>query len=258
LERPLEGKIAVVTGSSSGIGRAIALEIARQGGRIACVNYSQSEDAACDVADELAEIGQATHVCRLDVSRPASVRQMVDSVVEELGAVDLLVNNAGIEKHASLLDVTEEDWDRVLDVNLKGAFFCLQAVARHLVRQGRGGKIINISSVHEDLAFPEYIPYACSKGGMRMLTRTAALELAPHGITVAGVAPGAIATHINAKTLDNAGQKEALERQIPLGRIGTPEDVARLVAWLASDAASYVTGATYFIDGGLSQQATSL
>ena len=156
------------------------------------------------------------------------------------------------------LDVEERDWDLVLRVNLKGAFLCAQAAARVMVARGNGGRIITISSVHEDLPFPGYTPYACAKGEMRMLTRTAALELAPHGITVVGVGPGAIATPINQATLEDPSKKVALERQIPLGRIGETEDVARLVAYLASDAAAYVTGTTYFIDGGLMQQATGL
>ena len=146
----------------------------------------------------------------------------------------------------------------VLNTDLKGAFLCTQAAARHMVEEKHGGRIINISSVHEDLPFPGFTPYACAKGGMRMLTRNAAIELAQYGITVVGVGPGAIATPINRATLDNPDKKAALERQIPIGRIGEPEDVARLVAFLASDAASYVTGTTFFIDGGLMHQATSL
>jgi glucose 1-dehydrogenase len=256
--RPLDGKVALVTGSSSGIGQAIALELGRQGAAIACVTYSGHEESAERVAEQLRDLGSPTHVCPLDVATASSVRAMVDSATRELGGIDILVNNAGVEKHAPLLDIEESDWDRVLDVNLKGAFLCTQAVARVMVERGHGGRIINISSVHEDLAFPGYLPYACSKGGMRMLTRTAALELAPHGITVVGVGPGAIATPINASTLADPAKIKALERQIPIGRVGRPEEVARLVAWLASDDGSYVTGATYFIDGGFMQQATGL
>src|SRR5205085_10657581 len=191
-------------------------------------------------------------------SNSQQVREMIDSTAQQLGRVDICVNNAGVEKYASILDVEERDWDLVMNTDLKGAFLCTQAAARHMVEQGHGGRVINISSVHEDLPFPGFTPYACAKGGMRMLTRNAAIELAKYGITVVGVGPGAIATPINTATLEDESKRQALERQIPLGRIGQSEEVARLVAWLASDAASYITGTTFFIDGGLMHQSTSL
>jgi glucose 1-dehydrogenase len=257
-EEGLDGKVAFVTGTSSGIGRAIALELARRGARISCVSYHSRESEAEEVATELEALGSKPHVCRLDVSNAAQVRAMIDETVEDFGRIDVCVNNAGIEKYTPLLDIEEHDWDAVLNTDLKGAFLCTQAAARQMVKEGHGGRIINISSVHEELPFPGFTPYACAKGGMRMLTRNAALELAKYGINVVGVGPGAIATPINQGTLTDESKTNALERQIPLGRIGTPEEVARLVAYLASDAASYVTGTTFFIDGGLMQQATSL
>jgi glucose 1-dehydrogenase len=254
----LDGRVAIVTGASSGIGRAIALELARRGARISCVNFASDEAQAQEVVRELEAIGGPAYACAVDVSNGAAVRSMVDGTVEHLGRLDILVNNAGIEQEAPFLDVEEDDWDHVLAVNLKGAFLCAQAAARQMVRQGGGGRIINVSSVHEDLPFPGYTPYACSKGGMRMLTRNAAIELAQFGITVVGVGPGAVATPINQATLEDPGKKAELERQIPLHRIAAPEEVARLVVFLASDAGSYVTGATYFIDGGLMHQAVGL
>ena len=257
-EERLDGKVAVITGTSSGIGRAIALELARRGAHIGCVDYHSRAAEAEAVARELEMLGSHTHTCQIDVSNSQQVREMIDSTAQQLGRVDICVNNAGVEKYASILDVEERDWDLVMNTDLKGAFLCTQAAARHMVEQGHGGRVINISSVHEDLPFPGFTPYACAKGGMRMLTRNAAIELAKYGITVVGVGPGAIATPINTATLEDETKRQALERQIPLGRIGQSEEVARLVAWLASDAASYITGTTFFIDGGLMHQATSL
>ena len=257
-QEQLDGKVALVTGASSGIGRAIALELARRGAHIGCVNYHSHPDEAEKVARELEALGSQTYTCQLDVSNGEQVRSMIQATVEHLGRLDIFVNNAGVEKYAPLLEIEEADWDLVMNTDLKGAFLCTQAAARHMVREGHGGRIINISSVHEDLPFPGFTAYACAKGAMRMLTRNAAIELAQYGITVVGVGPGAIATPINRATLDDAEKKKTLERQIPLGRIGEPEEVARLVAYLASDAASYITGTTYFIDGGLMHQATSL
>ena len=249
----LSGKVALVTGASSGIGAAIAQEFGRQGARVV-VNYVGDPDPAQAIVAQLPE----AIAVEADVSQAASVQRMVLQAVERFGSVDVLVNNAGIERHTPFLDKTEADWDAVLAVDLKGPFLCTQAVARDMVRRQARGTIINISSVHEDLPFPGYAAYCAAKGGLRMLCRDLALELAPYGINVVNVAPGAIATPINKATLEDPEKKLALEREIPLGRIGTPEEVAWLVAYLASDAAAYITGTTVFIDGGLMRQTGAL
>src|SRR5918911_1320729 len=249
----LSGKVALVTGASSGIGAAIAQEFGRQGARVV-VNYVGDPDPAQAIVAQLPEAIAA----EADVSQAASVQRLLRHAVERFGGVDVLVNNAGIERQAPFLDKTEADWDAVLAVDLKGPFLCTQAVARDIVRRQARGTIINISSVHEDLAFPGYADYCAAKGGLRMLCRDLALELAPYNINIVNVAPGAIATPINRATLQDPEKKLALEREIPLGRIGTPEEVASLVAYLASDAAAYITGTTVFIDGGLMRQTGAL
>jgi glucose 1-dehydrogenase len=181
----------------------------------------------------------------------AEVRELVSRSAEALGGLDVLVNNAGIEKHAAFWDVTESDFDAVLDVNLKGVFFATQAFVQQCRTTGRPGKIINISSVHEELAFPNFAAYCASKGGVRMLTRTLAVELGPLGITINSIAPGAIETPINSSLLNDPVKLQSLIRQIPLGRLGKPTDVASLAVFLASADSDYVTGTTYLIDGGL-------
>jgi glucose 1-dehydrogenase len=246
----LQGKVAFVTGGSHGIGRGIAERLAREGADVA-FNYGHDEAGAEETADAVRAADRRAVALKADLRDLGAVARMIADAASQLGRLNVLVNNAGVEHKAAFWDVTEADYDRVVDVNLKGLFFATQAFVRHLRDIKRPGKVINISSVHEDLPFPGFAPYCASKGGVRMLTRTLAVELGPLGITVNGIAPGAIATPINTSLLNNAELLKALTDKIPLGRLGKPEDVAGLAAFLASGDADYVTGATYFVDGGL-------
>lgn len=246
----LEGKVALVTGSSLGIGRAIAVRFAREGADVV-INYNRSPDGAREALQEVEKAGRRGLIVQADLGSTADIRRLVSSGIEHFGRLDVLVNNAGIEKQAPFWEVKEEDYDKVLDVNLKGVFFTTQAMVQHLMAAKRPGKIINISSVHEELPFPNFTAYCASKGGIRMMTRNLAVELGPLGITINSIAPGAIETPMNTKLLNDPVKLNSLLGQIPLGRLGQPQDVAGLAVFLASSEADYVTGSTYFIDGGL-------
>lgn len=246
----LVGKVAIVTGSSSGIGQSIAVRLATDGASIV-VDYVSHPEGAHDTREQIEATGSKVIVIQADVSKLADTQNLIDQAWQQFGRCDILVNNAGIEKPADFWDVTERDYDAVLNVNLKGAFFLTQAFVRRLRDAKIPGRIINISSVHENMAFPHYSTYCASKGGMRMLTRNLAVELGPIGITINNIAPGAIATPINKSLLEDKPKLDALLKNIPLGRLGSPDDVASLAAFLASDEASYITGSTYVIDGGL-------
>jgi glucose 1-dehydrogenase len=250
----LQGKTAIVTGAGSGIGKAIAQALADAGAAV-CINYhgAYAEEAQAHAAGMPRAIAVDANVADGN-----DVDAMVRRTVDELGGLHVLVNNAGIEHASPILEIELADWDRVLAVNLRGAFACLRAAGRVMRDSGQGGSIVNISSIHEDVAFPGFASYCTSKGGLRMLMRDAAVELAPHGIRVNNIAPGAIETPINTTTLHDNRKMAELERIIPAGRLGSPEDVARVAVFLASDAASYVTGATYYVDGGMSRFAESL
>jgi glucose 1-dehydrogenase len=246
----LSGKVAIVTGSSSGIGQSIAIRLAGEGAHIV-VDYRNHPVGADETRKQVEAAGSKVITLQADVSRLEDTQKLVDQAWQQLGSCDILVNNAGIEKSADFWDVTEEDYDEVLNINLKGAFFLTQAFVRRLRDSKRPGRVINISSVHEDMAFPHFSTYCASKGALRTLTRNLAVELGPLGITINNIAPGAIMTPINKSLLDDKPKLDALLKNIPLGRLGKPEDVAGLAAFLASEEASYITGSTYFLDGGL-------
>src|SRR3954449_8889385 len=253
----LQGKTAIVTGSSSGIGRAIALEMARQGASVT-INYHRGAEEADEVRTDIEAAGGRAQVIQADVSSVADIAKLVDGTVSAFGRVDIMVNNAGIETRTSTLETTERQFDTVIAVDLKSAFFGVQLAARQMIAQGGGGRIINISSIHEDWPMPGNSPYCLAKGGVRMLTRTAGVELAPHGITVVGVAPGAVHTPIDEVTLSDPAAKARLEAAIPIGRVAEPEEIAALVAFLVSDRASYGTATTYVADGGMMQASVGL
>jgi glucose 1-dehydrogenase len=246
----LLGRKALVTGSSKGIGRGIALRLALEGADVV-INYNSDPRGAEEALADVEALGRRGAIIKANLGSVADVRDLVTRSAEALGGLDVLVNNAGIEKHAAFWDVTESDFDAVLDVNLKGVFFATQAFVQQCLAARQPGKIINISSVHEELAFPNFAAYCASKGGVRMLTRTLAVELGPLGITINSIAPGAIETPINAKLLNDPVKLQSLVRQIPLSRLGKPADVAGLAVFLASSDSDYVTGTTYLIDGGL-------
>lgn len=246
----LSGKTALITGSTQGIGAACALRMASEGARVALNGRHRDARAEALLADIAAAGGTATFI-EADVGSAQGAIGLVGQAVLALGRLDILVNNAGLERRASFWEVSEEDYDAVMDVNLKGVFFGTQAFVRHCRATGRPGAVVNMSSVHEEIAFPHFAAYCASKGALRMLTRNLATELAPLGIRINNVAPGAIATPINAKLMSDAAQLAKVTGNIPMQRMGTPEEVAAVVAFLASDEAAYVSGSTYAVDGGL-------
>jgi len=228
----------------------IWLRLAAEGADLV-VNYHSNPQGAEQVAGQIREMGRKVAVIQADLSHLPDMQALVDRSVAELGRLDILINNAGVEKRADFWNATEADYDLVLNVNLKGVFFVTQSFVRHLMQTKRPGKVINMSSVHEELPFPHFASYCMSKGGLRMMTRDLAIELAPIGITVNSIAPGAIETPINTKLLHDAEKLKALLANIPLNRLGKPADVAGVAAFLASSDADYITGTTVFVDGGL-------
>jgi glucose 1-dehydrogenase len=246
----LTGKKALVTGSNQGIGQAIALRLAEEGADL-IIDYVTHPDTAEETVQSIRKLGRRAVAVQGDISKVADTQRMVAESVEALGGLDILVNNAGVERHASFWEVTEADYDLVLGINLKGAFFTTQAFVRHRMEVKQPGKVINLSSVHEDLPFPHFTSYCASKGGMKMVMRNLSIELAPLGITINNIAPGAIETPINTALLHDPTKLNALLENIPLARLGKSTDVAGVAAFLASADADYITGATIVVDGGL-------
>ncbi len=253
----LDGLTALVTGGDSGIGRSISLGLARAGARIV-VDYHGQGGLARAVVGEIEELGGRASPLQADVSDPDQVERMIQHAVTTFGGLDILVNNAGLEEQHPFLEMPLAAWSRTIAVDLTGVWLCSQSAARQMVAQGRGGRIINISSIHEDVAMPTNAPYCAAKGGVRMLMRTLAVELAPYGITVNNICPGAIDTKMDARLEQDPDRFANLLDEIPLHRMGRPAEVADLCAFLASDAGTYITGASYVIDGGMSRQAGSL
>ena len=253
----LKDKVAIVTGGNSGIGRAIVVELARKGASVA-IDYIAHPDATKALEDEIGKAGGRSIGVQADVSKPADLQKLVDAAVKAFGRLDIMVNNAGIETRTSVLDTTEAQYDKVMDVNLKSAFFGTQIAGRQMIKQGNGGRIINITSVHEDWPMPGNTAYCLAKGGIRMLTRTAGVELARHNILVVGVGPGAVATPINLGTMNDPALLAKLDQAIPLGRMARPQEIASVVSFLAGDGASYLTATTIFADGGIMQSSVGL
>jgi glucose 1-dehydrogenase len=246
----LDGKVAAVTGGDQGIGRAIVERLAQEGADIALC-YRSNKAGADEVVGVVQNFGRKAVALQCDVGKVADGLKFIADAVASLGRIDILVNNAGLERRADFWDVTEQDYDTVLNVNLKGAFFVTQAFVKHRMQAKAGGKVVNISSVHEELPFPHFTSYCASKGGVKMMTRNLSIELAPLGITINSIAPGAIETPINKNLLNDPVKLKSVLENIPLKRLGKPEDVAAVAVFLASPDSDYVTGTTYFVDGGL-------
>jgi glucose 1-dehydrogenase len=246
----IEGKHALVTGSGQGIGQAVAIRLAEEGADVV-VNFRKNREGADEARGKIEALGRRCAVIQADLAKNGDPARLIDEAVAALGSIEILVNNAGMEKNAPFLDIADADYRAVIEVNMSAPFFCTQAFARHRRGAGGPGKVINISSVHEELPFPNFTPYCMSKGGLKMMMRNLAIELAPLGITINNIAPGAIQTPINTKLLNDPKLLEPLLNNIPLHRLGQPADVAGVVAFLASADADYITGSTIVVDGGL-------
>jgi glucose 1-dehydrogenase len=254
----LTGQAALVTGASSGIGEGIAKALASAGVRVV-VNFSSNEEAANGVVGDIRNAGGEAIGMRADVSREDQVLEMFQTMLKEYGTTDILVNNAGIQKDANFVDMTVEQWQSVLNINLTGQFLCAREAAKEFIRRGvvperslAAGKIICISSVHERIPWAGHVNYAASKGGITMMMQTIAQELAPYKIRVNSIAPGAIRTRINRKAWETPEAEAKLRELIPYKRMGETRDMGAVAVWLASDESDYINGATIFVDGGMS------
>ncbi|MFP4096161.1 MAG: SDR family oxidoreductase [Cyclobacteriaceae bacterium] len=253
----LKGQFALITGASSGIGQAIAVAMAREGAKVG-INYSSTREGAEETLRMVKEQGGEGLILQADVSDPDSVQQMFDQFLENFGTIDILVNNAGIQKDAAFLDMSFDDWQKVISINLGGQFLCAQHAAREFIRRGvmkerskAAGKIVCMSSVHDVIPWAGHVNYAAAKGGITMLMKTLAQELAPYKIRVNALSPGAIKTRINEDVWKDEAQVKELMKLIPYNRLGEPEDIADAAVWLASDESDYVHGHTLYSDGGM-------
>ena len=253
----LRDKVAIVTGGNSGIGKAVVIALAAEGANIV-IDWVFDEQATEDLEKQLVALGDKVTAVKADVSKVDDLERLVETAVSTFGRLDIMVNNAGVETRTSILDTTEAQYEKVLDINLKSAFFGTQLAAKQMIAQGDGGRIINMTSVHEDWPMPNNTAYCLSKGGMRMLTRTAGVELAPHNVLVVGVGPGAVATPINTATMNDPVALKKLDDAIPIRRMAKPEEIASVVAFLAGEGASYMTATTVFADGGIMQSSPGL
>lgn len=250
----LQGKTFIVTGGNSGIGAAIVLAAAAQGANVV-IDYLDHPEATDALVEQAAAAGGRAYGVQADVSDVADLQRLIDAAVQQFGSLDVMVNNAGMETRTSLLETTVDQFEKVIAIDLKSAFFGAQLAARQFIAQGAGGLIVNVSSVHEDWPMPGNIAYCVAKGGMRMLTRTAGVELGPQGIRMVNVAPGAVDTPINAVEKGNPAAMELLRKTIPLGAMALPAQIADVVVFLATTGGSYLTATTITVDGGLTQSA---
>jgi glucose 1-dehydrogenase len=253
----LKGQSAIVTGSDSGIGKAVAIALAEAGAKV-LINYAHNQVAADEVVKIIKDAGGKAFAYQCDVSKEVEVKAMFATAIKKYGTVDILVNNAGLQKDAKFVDMTLEQWNTVININLTGQFLCSREAAKEFIKRGvvekrsmAAGKIICMSSVHEVIPWAGHVNYAASKGGISMFMKSIAQELAPHKIRVVGIAPGAIQTPINKPAWETPEALQKLLELIPYNRIGQPADVGKLAAWLTSDDADYITGTTIFVDGGM-------
>ncbi|KNH23728.1 glucose 1-dehydrogenase [Priestia megaterium] len=250
--KDLEGKVVVITGSSTGLGKSMAIRFATEKAKVV-VNYRSKEDEANSVLEEIKKVGGEAIAVKGDVTVESDVINLVQSAIKEFGKLDIMINNAGLENPVSSHEMSLSDWNKVIDTNLTGAFLGSREAIKYFVENDIKGTVINMSSVHEKIPWPLFVHYAASKGGMKLMTETLALEYAPKGIRVNNIGPGAINTPINAEKFADPEQRADVESMIPMGYIGEPEEIAAVAAWLASSEASYVTGITLFADGGMTQ-----
>ncbi|MDD1513145.1 glucose 1-dehydrogenase [Priestia megaterium] len=250
--KDLEGKVVVITGSSTGLGKSMAIRFATEKAKVV-VNYRSKEEEANSVLEEIKKVGGEAIAVKGDVTVESDVINLVQSAIKEFGKLDVMINNAGMENPVSSHEMPLSDWNKVIDTNLTGAFLGSREAIKYFVENDIKGTVINMSSVHEKIPWPLFVHYAASKGGMKLMTETLALEYAPKGIRVNNIGPGAINTPINAEKFADPEQRADVESMIPMGYIGEPEEIAAVAAWLASSEASYVTGITLFADGGMTQ-----